>query len=149
MFEKIKHYFDKHISLAETNGAIEDKLEVASAALLMEVMHTERTFELEKQNLILVMLERTFSLSEEQAASLMEIAEHKRQQATDYYEFTHLICNEFTHGQKIQLIESLWKIAFVDDTLNVETEYLVDKVARLLFIPHAELLATRNRVKAG
>ena len=77
----------------------------------------------------------------------MEIAEHKREQATDYFEFTHLICIAFSHEQKIQLIEALWKIAFVDNKFEVEEEYLVDKVARLLFIPHIEVLQARNRVR--
>jgi uncharacterized tellurite resistance protein B-like protein len=149
MLEKIKHFFEKHIALSKPEGGIEDKLKVASAALLMEMMRMEETCERKKHDLILILLEKTFSLTEEQASALMDIAEHKREQAIDYFEFTHLICDAFTREQKIQLIESLWKIAFVDNNLDVDEEYLVDKVARLLFIPHAEVLDARNRMRAA
>ncbi len=147
MLEKIKFFFEKHITLVNFEGDIEEKLKVASAALFMEMMHMEKTCENQKQHLILLLLEQRFGLTDEQAADLMEIAEHKREHATDYFEFTHLICSEFTKGQKIQLIESLWKIAFLDNRLDVEEEYLIDKVSRLLFIPHMEVLQARNRTK--
>lgn len=113
----------------------------------MEMLHAEETCADKKHNLILLLLEKMLYLSECQATALMEIAEHKREQATDYFEFTHLICIAFSHEQKIQLIEALWKIAFVDNKFEVEEEYLVDKVARLLFIPHIEVLQARNRVR--
>jgi uncharacterized tellurite resistance protein B-like protein len=147
MFIKIRHFFEKHIAPTELDGEIDEKIKVASAALFMEMMHTEETCVYRKQHLILVLLENTFCLTEEQASALMEIAEHKREQATDYFEFTHLICDRFTREQKIQLIESLWKIAFVDNKLDMDEEYLVDKVARLLYIPHIEVLQARNRVR--
>lgn len=149
MLEKIKHFFEKHIAPTESDRDIDEKLKVASAALFMDMMHTKETSANKKQHLILILLENTFCLTEEQASALIEIAEHKREQATDYFEFTHLICDAFTRDQKIQLIESLWKIAFVDTELDVDEEYLIDKVARLLFIPHIEVLQARNRVRAA
>lgn len=147
MFETIKHFFEKHIAFTGQNETNEENIKVASAALFMEMMHMEQSFEYEKLNLILTLLETIFSLTEEQADTLIKIAEHKRKQATDYFEFTHLICEAYTREQKIQLIECLWKIAFIDNKLEVDEEYLVDKVARLLFIPHADVLETRNRVR--
>ena len=147
MFEKIKHFFDTHIALIDNKDDIDERLKVASAALFMEMLHMDSTCEGKKRLLILDMLETAFSLSEHQASSLIEIAEHQRERATDYFEFTHLICDAFSHGQKIQLIESLWKIALLDERLDIDEEYLVDKVARLLFIPHIEVLHAKNRMK--
>ncbi len=147
MLEKIKHFFETHISLSKPKGDIENNLRVASAALFIEMMHTEEACGHKKQDLILNLLEKNFGLTNEQAASLIEIAEHKRKQATDYFEFTHLICSEFTTIQKTQLIESLWKIAFIDNNLDVDEEYLIDKVARLLFIPRTDVLEARNRIR--
>ena len=147
LLEKIKHYFDHHIALAASDGNTEEKLNVASAALLMEMLHMEASCENQKQDMILGLLTNTFGLPKDQASELMAIAEHKRRQATDYFEFTHYIGMEYTREQKLQLLESLWKIAFVDNNLAVDEEYLIDKVARLLFIPHVEVLQVRNRVR--
>lgn len=43
-----------------------------------------------------------------------------RKQATDYFEFTDNICNQYAREQKLQLIESLWKVALIDNNLDVE-----------------------------
>jgi uncharacterized tellurite resistance protein B-like protein len=147
MLEKITHFFEKHIVITSYEENIEEKLQTASAALFMEMLHAEAACSREKHQLILELLGNTYNLSEEQAAALMEIAEHKREQATDYFEFTHLICDAFTHQQKIQLLESLWKIALADHNLGFDEEYLVDKVARLLYIPRIEVLNARNKAK--
>lgn len=147
MLEKIKHFFEKHIAFTENENDHAEKIKVASAAILMEMMHIENAETENKLHLILELLETRFLLSEQQASILMEIANDQRGQATDYFEFTHLICTEYSHAQKIQLIESLWKIAFLDNRLDIEEEYLIDKVARLLFIPHADVLQARNRVR--
>jgi uncharacterized tellurite resistance protein B-like protein len=147
MLEKIQHFFTHHISLLDPKENSEEKLKVASAALFMEMMHAETAYENDKQQLILTLLEKSFRLTEAQASTLIEIGEQKRKQATDYFEFTHLISTEFTREQKIQLIESLWEIAFMDNHLDLDEEYLIDKVARLLFIPRIEVLEVRNRIR--
>jgi uncharacterized tellurite resistance protein B-like protein len=66
MLEKIKSFFESHIDLTEQDGYTDDKLKVASAALLMEMLHTEETFGQEKQRLVMALLEKIFNLSEEQ-----------------------------------------------------------------------------------
>ena len=147
MLEKLKHFFDNHIAHCENADDSVEKLKVASAALFMEMLHMEKRAEPEKLKLIQELLETAFNLSEPQTSALIELAEQRRAQATDYFEFTHFICIEFNRSQKIQLLESLWKIALIDRHLDAEEEYLADKVARLLFIPHDEVLQARNRVK--
>ncbi len=147
ILEKIKLFFERHIALSENDNAVEEKIKVASAALLMEMLHMEHGCEETKHHLILELLENSFSLDEPQATALIEIAEQRRRQATDYFEFTHLICNAYSHRQKIQLIEALWQVALSDNRIDIEEEYLVDKVARLLFIPHVEVLQAKNRVR--
>lgn len=149
LFDKIKHFLETNFALSGKQNESEDQLKVASAALLMEMMYAEETFEQEKQGLVLNMLKKTFSLTEEQASILMEMANDKRQQATDYFEFTHLICTTYTPEQKIQLIESLWKIAFSDNNLDMDEEYLIDKIARLLYIPRDQVVLAKNRARAA
>ena len=147
MLEIISHFFRKHIEITLDQDDITEQLHIASAALLMEMLHAEEVCTTEKQHLIIVWLERIFALSEEQALALLIIAEHKRREATDYFEFTHLICDAFSHQQKIQLLETLWQIALLDNKLDIDEEYLIDKIARLLFIPHIEVLQVRNRLR--
>jgi len=146
MLEIITHFFSRHIEISTLDDNNDEKIRVDSAALLMEMLHAEADCAQEKQHLVMILLENRFNLSEQQALELMAIAEQKRIHATDYFEFTHLINESFTREQKIQLIEALWKIAFLDNHLEFDEEYLIDKVARLLIIPHIEVLKAKNRV---
>jgi uncharacterized tellurite resistance protein B-like protein len=110
------------------------------------MMHMDDKIELKEQAVILSLIQRNFSLTAEQATALIELAEQQRKQATDYFQFTSLINKESSQEQKIRLIESLWKIAFVDGVLDMNEEYLVRKIADLLHVPHTAFIMAKNRV---
>lgn len=76
----------------------------------------------------------------------MALAEQQRKQATDYFQFTSLINKGYSLEQKIGLIESLWKIAFIDGVLDMNEEYLVRKIADLLYVPHTAFIMAKNRI---
>ena len=90
---------------------------------------------------------QNFSLTAEQTTSLLEVAEQQRKQATDYFQFTSLINKEYNLDQKVRLIESLWKIAFIDGVLDMQEEYLVRKIAGLLHVPHIDFIMAKNRIE--
>jgi uncharacterized tellurite resistance protein B-like protein len=85
-------------------------------------------------------------LTAEQTTLLLALADQQRKQATDYFQFTSLINKEYSVEQKVGLIESLWKIAFVDGVLDIDEEYLVRKIANLLYVPHSAFIMAKNRV---
>ena len=41
----------------------------------------------------------------------------------------------------------LWKVALADDRLDKYEDYVVRKVADLLYVRHADLIKIRNRVR--
>lgn len=149
MFDSIKLFFDEHLNIAATTESSTEKLQTASAALFLEMMTMDDTVEHREQNLIMTLLRRNFSLSDAQARDLIELAEHQRRQATDYFQFTSLINKNYTEEQKIHLIESLWRIAYVDGSLDGLEEYLVRKIADLLHVPHSALMMTKHRANHG
>jgi uncharacterized tellurite resistance protein B-like protein len=50
-------------------------------------------------------LEELFSLTKEQTTPLIELVGGQREQASDYYQFTRLINQEFSPDQNVKLIE--------------------------------------------
>jgi uncharacterized tellurite resistance protein B-like protein len=111
-------------------------------------MMMNRKVAFKEQEAILSLIQQNFSLTLEQATTLIELAEQQRKQATDYFQFTSLINKRYSSDQKIQLIESLWKIAFIDGALDMHEEYLVRKIADLLSVPHATFIMIKNRIKS-
>lgn len=145
MVNQIKLFFERHLALSAPEATLEEKLEIATVVLFLEMMYMDDKVEAKEQDLILSLIQQSFSLSDEHATALIALAEQQRNQATDYFQFTSLINKEYSLEQKIQLIESLWKIAFIDGVLDVNEEYLVRKIADLLHVPHTDFIMAKNR----
>ena len=146
MLNQIKLFFEQHLALSAPRESPEEKLQLATVALFLEMMQMDDRVEVKEQNIILSLINQNFSITTEQSTSLLQLAEQQRTQATDYYQFTSLINKEYSQEQKVRLIESLWKIAFIDGILDIQEEYLVRKIADLLYVPHSAFIMAKNRV---
>lgn len=148
MLDQIKLFFDRHLALAAPDQTSEEQLHVACAALLIEVMYMDDKIQTVERDSIIKRLKELFPLSLEELEALISLAEQQRAQATDYFQFTHLINKEFTADQKIKLIESLWQVAYADGNLDEYEEYMVRKVADLIYVPHTAFIMAKQRVKS-
>jgi uncharacterized tellurite resistance protein B-like protein len=147
MFNQIKLFFEQHLALSAPDMS-EQQLQIATAALFLEMMLIDDKIDPKEQALIFSLLQQHFSLTAEQTSALVALAEQHRKQATDYFQFTSLINREYSLEQKVRLVESLWKIAFIDGVLDMNEEYLVRKIAELLYVPHVDFIMVKNQVKA-
>jgi uncharacterized tellurite resistance protein B-like protein len=147
MFNQIKLFFEQHLALSAPDDTSEEKLQIATVVLFLEMMYMDDKVDSKEQEIILSLIHQNFSLTAEQTTALIELAEQQRKQATDYFQFTSLINKEYSLEQKVRLIESLWKIAFIDGVLDMNEEYLVRKIADLLHVPHTAFIMAKNRIK--
>jgi len=147
MLERIKQFYDKNIASAgPTGGAVSERaLQIATAALLVEMMRIDDAIKDVERDVIIQSICERFTLSDEEAQDVIAMAEEQVKQATDDYQFTSLINKAFNLEQKAQVIESLWRVAFADHELDKYEEYLVRKLAELLYVPHSAFIAAKNR----
>ena len=148
MLNQIKLFFEQHLALSVPKDTTEEKRQLATVVLFLEMMSMDDKVEPKEQEIILSMIRQNFSLTAGQTTALLELAEQQRIQATDYFQFTSLINKEYSLEQKVWLIESLWKIAFIDGVLDMNEEYLVRKIADLLHVPHTAFILAKNRVSS-
>lgn len=146
MLNQIKLFFEQHLALSAQEDTTEDKLQLATVVLFLEMMYMDDKVKIKEQEVILSLIQQNFSVTADQATALIELAEQQIKQATDYYQFTSLINKEYSPEEKVRLIEALWKIAFIDGVLDMHEEYLVRKIADLLHVPHAAFIMAKNRV---
>jgi uncharacterized tellurite resistance protein B-like protein len=146
MFNQIKLFFEQHLALSAPDDTSEEKLQIATVVLFLEMMYMDDKVDPKEQEIILSLIHQNFSLTAEQTDALIELAEQQRKQATDYFQFTSLINKEYSLEQKVRLIESLWKIAFIDGVLDMNEEYLVRKIADLIHVPHTAFIMAKNRI---
>lgn len=146
MLEQLKLFFEHHLALPSSVASSEESLQLAIAALFMDMMTMDDVCQDSERAAVLSLVKKCFSLTTEQADALINAAELKRLQAVDYYQFTSLINKRCSTEEKIQLIQSLWQIAYADGTLDPQEEYLVRKMADLLGVTHTDFILAKLRV---
>lgn len=144
-----KAFFDKY--LAPTAPAYDsgERLRLATAALLAEVMRMDSEIKDEERSVIEASLRGSFSLSAEQAAELTVVAEQSGREAHDYYQFTSAINRSFDLAQRIALVENLWRVAYADEQLSRYEDHLIRKISDLLYVPHRDFIAAKMRARGA
>ena len=151
MLDSIFDFFERRFvesspTISEFN---EHDLQIASIAILIEMMQIDdEIVPVERKKLLEIICEN-FGLSSDEATALMAAAESKREQATDYFQFTRLINKGFDPEEKVKLIEYLWQVAFADGRLDLYEEHLVRKIAELLYVPHSDFIKMKLKVSGA
>jgi uncharacterized tellurite resistance protein B-like protein len=147
MLRNIKQFFEQHIHPASGLSAAgaQHALQVATAALLIEVMRSDHELKNVERHAVTASIQARFDLTTEETAGLLRLAETEADQATDYYQFTSLINKHFTAEQKLQVVEYMWQVAAADHEIDRFERTLVHKVADLLYVPRAAQIAARER----
>jgi uncharacterized tellurite resistance protein B-like protein len=149
MGSSIKQFFEKYIkhSPDSSEKLAEHSLQLATAALLLEMMWADKKISEDERRIITKSIQSKFKLTEEETNTLLQLAEEEIKKATDYYEFTSLINKGFTYERKLKVIEHMWEVAFADAELDKYEEYIVRKVADLIYVEHKDFIETKLRVK--
>lgn len=147
MLHAIKRFFDRNI-LPTGSAHGEDArhaLQVATAALLIEVMRTDGDLKEAEGRAVTAAIRKKFSLTKEETAELLRLAEAEADEATGYFQFTALINRHFTAEQKERVVEYLWEVASADHEIDRFERTLVHKIADLLYVSRAAQIAARER----
>jgi uncharacterized tellurite resistance protein B-like protein len=147
MIERIRAFFRDQILAAEPTAVPADALRRATAALLVEVMVTDRLVDDAEAHRIRELLARHFQLTDTQAAELLELARQEAAEATSLYPFTALVNEHFSPLDKYELIHNLWEVAYADGSLDKHEEALIRHIAELIHLPHAGFVKARNQVR--
>jgi uncharacterized tellurite resistance protein B-like protein len=123
-------------------------LELATAALLIEVSRADFEVGEEEGRVIVEAVERSFGLSPAETREIVALAEQQVARSISLYEFTQLVDQNFDPAQKKHVIGLLWDVAFGDDRLEDREEYLIRKIAGLLHVPHEDFIAEKMAARA-
>lgn len=149
MIASIKEFFQRFIDpdAQPTPAGREHALQVATAALLLEMMRMDDRIAAEERDAIASALRQQFDLDAGQFDTLVALAEQEARQANDYYQFTSLINKTCDAAGKIRIIENLWLVAMADGHLDAHEMHLMRKIADLLYVGHADYVAAKQRAR--
>lgn len=147
MLSAIKKFFDDNLHQSPDQRPREHDLQIAAAALLFEISRSDERTKAEERDEIAALVTRQFALTESEAAVLLDLAEQEAHDSTSLHGFVTLINSDWTEEQRIQLVEHMWQIAYLDDQLDDHEVHLMRKIQRLLYIPHKKFIGAKLRAR--
>jgi len=143
MLDIVKRFFSK---TKVNNSGIEKQnrerdLCVATCALFVEMARIDGTFTQAELETILSILKEKYGLSGEHAD------DKERDQSVDLWQFARLINENYSTDEKIEIVETLWQIVYVDGKMDQYEHYLMNKLKNLLRLSHSQLIDAKLKVK--
>ena len=149
MFNIVKHFFDKE--KAEDPNAIDQEsghdTTVATCALLVEIAQIDGTFTQEEMETVISILKEKYGLSRENADALITEAEKQLEESVDLWQFAKLINENYSNEEKMEIIETLWQVVYVDGKMDQYEHYLMSKLQHLLRVSHDQLIEAKLKAK--
>jgi uncharacterized tellurite resistance protein B-like protein len=142
MIKKLVNWFEE-VTRQEAESGQDSSREVATAVLLYELMRADGELNVQEQKAYEQVLRTHFSLDESQLSDLLVLTKDKAAEAVDFSQFTRIINDGSSLGQKRGIIDGLWKIAYADDVLDPEEEHLIRRIADLLYVPHSLFIQSK------
>jgi len=119
---------------------------VAICALCLEIARIDERFTDAEMETILSILKGKYGLSQDHADALIAEAEKELENSVDLWQFAKLINENYSNAEKIEIIETLWRIVFVDGKMDRYEHYLMNKLQNLLRLSHDQLIAAKLKV---
>ena len=136
-----------HSPVNSSSKSKNQKIEIAACALFIEIAKADGEFTDEERKFIISEMKSTFSLDDDYVNDLIHLAEQRIKESVSLYEFTGVINTTFTHEEKIELIESLWKLIYKDEKLNQYEDHLIKRIAATINIEHKQIINAKLWVK--
>ena len=148
MIKKIKDLITKISNkeeMEESSNILE--LDRACAALLVEIAFADKDFDEREKESLKQSLLKSYAIDIETINEIINDAEKTVEESTSLYEYTRTVNDEFEYSQKLNLLESLWKVAYADETLDKYEEHLLRKISDLIHISHSDYINVKLKVR--
>lgn len=146
MLEKFKDLFIRRNSY-NAHGA--RTLELAAAALMIELCRADFKSDPREQQAIVDAIQKTFDLNDAALAEIITEAETVNAASTSLYEFTSVINDRCDEQEKYLLVCDLWRVAFADGNIDKYESHLISKIAELIYLPHALYIKAKLEIAAS
>jgi len=145
MIKRLKKLFTH--SAGETRRGHEHDIELAVAALMVEVMMMDGRLDAAEQDVISKQLQQRFSLSAEEIDSLIKRATSAADKAHDLYQFTSRIIKGYPINERTDIVRELWRVAMADGHVDAYEEQLIRRIAELIGVHHQHFISAKIQAR--
>nr|WP_246311409.1 TerB family tellurite resistance protein [Halomonas zhaodongensis] len=147
--ETISNFFQRALAEPEQRDNQTLTLELATAALLCEVMRADYDQSAAERDALKQMLINRYHLSESDVNELMALAEAEVDDAVDHYQFVSLIKAHYGYEQRCELVALMWQLAWADGSIDPLEEHRIRRLADLLHVSHSDFIRSKLQAEAS
>lgn len=147
MISRIKALFEAGPQSNDDNDMDQDTLNLACAALLIEVAVIDQEFDAREFDALKTILINQYGVAEEECDLLAQMAQQECSDATSLYQFTQRVNKQCSPAQKYQLVKGMWTIAYADGELDKYEEYIIRKTCDLLYVAHGDFIRAKHEAR--
>ncbi|WP_322407069.1 TerB family tellurite resistance protein [Idiomarina sp. PL1-037] len=148
MLKALQNFFQNNtaaeqVSLDKADGMTNDAF--LSLVLMTEISLADGKLSDDERQHLLHELENEYEIKGEQAENAIKKAVTAVKEASSLHEFTSQL-KALAYEKRVELLESLWIVAYADGELDPHEESMLRKLADLLYIGHADYIRTKLNV---
>ncbi|MGB0865001.1 MAG: TerB family tellurite resistance protein [Granulosicoccaceae bacterium] len=123
----------------------ERKIQLATAALLIEITRADATVDAIEQQRVEELLRSRTGLQDEALTQLIQEADVAVDEAVSLVDFSRVLVESLSPDERGEVIDMLWQVAYADGRVDRYEDYYVRKLAELLYVPHSRFIQGKLR----
>ena len=132
---------------SKADTAVEFNFELVGSALAYEVAKADCAIDVNELNKIKTEIENKSNELGLNSEDVLLTIEKQSNESISFNDFINQINDNFSQGQKIQMIEFLWQTAYADNILDVDEERLIRRIADMIRIKDMKVLKLKDQAK--
>ena len=123
---------------SEEVKARDEELRLVAAAMLFRAVYVDGKADAAEVAMVRRILEEEFGLDEDATSALLDEAEKNAIEAGDLYGWTRKVNTDYSHDEKLYLMEKLWQVVLADDHVDDMESAMMRRIAGLIYIDDAD-----------
>jgi uncharacterized tellurite resistance protein B-like protein len=124
----------------------EDRVKVATCVVLLEIANADYDFSEAEKKIVYSILRDRFGLSDSEVESLVAVAMRRINASIDTWSLTRILAEDLGEAERIEILESVWRVIYADGRLEGYEDALVHKLSFLFDLTHDQLIAAKLKV---
>ncbi len=145
MFDLIKKIIGNDKEQTTDQDALTAHL--ALTVLLLEAAYADGECSDEEKEQLVTTLVTDFGVSRKDIDTLLDDSDKERKEHVNLFRYTRFINENFSEKQKIDILESVWRIILLDDHLEAHEDHFAHKLANLFNLGHRDLIDAKLRAR--
>jgi len=148
MMTRLKSVINKLAQAGQHDVISQTDIKLASVVLLVEVMMADHHIDEKEKEQLLSSTKELLETDTAEGVELINQAISQHDELVSLFDLTRIINQHFAQDRKIELLNHMWRVAYSDRQWDKYEEYLIRKVADLLYISHQDFIHARLQVQA-